>query len=163
MSKKRESDKFKQLVNMGKKKRYLDYEGANDMLPSDTISLDRIDDVEVMFGEMDIDTVDTNQMGKTPEEVETREEGREADFDNKDQDESFAKTEDPVKLYLKEMGAVSLLTREGEVQIAKRIEKGIKRVADVILQSPITIKEVIRIARNVITPYKHKQIRLPAL
>ncbi|MEE9503314.1 MAG: RNA polymerase sigma factor RpoD [Candidatus Aminicenantaceae bacterium] len=87
-------------------------------------------------------------MGKIPEEVEIREEGKEADFDNKVQDDSFTKTEDPVKLYLKEMGAVSLLTREGEVQIAKRIEKGIKRVTDVILQSPITIKEVIRIGEK---------------
>jgi RNA polymerase primary sigma factor len=151
MSKKRPSDKFKQLVNMGKKKRYLSYEGAIDILPPDTISLDRIDDVEVMFGEMDIDTVDTNQRGKIPSKIEIvwgEERGREADFDNKAQDDFSTKTNDPVELYLKELGSFSLLTREGEVQIAKRIEKGIKRVADVILQSPITIKEVIRIGEK---------------
>jgi RNA polymerase primary sigma factor len=143
---KKNIDEVKQLIDMGKEKGFLTYDEVNDILPPDIVSSDQIDDVMSMFGEMDIEIVDSIQKVKIPkvkldleEEEESEGEHEEVEFEPG----TLGRTSDPVRMYLREMGSVSLLTREGEVEIAKRIEEGERDVAGVILNTPITVKEVL--------------------
>ncbi len=151
MPKKPTRNEVKQLINMGKQKGYLTYAEVNNMLPPDIISSDQLDDVMMMFGEMEIDIVDSIQKAKIQEEeaeVRDYDEYKEENLNLEATEDFLSKTNDPVKLYLREMGSVSLLTREGEVEIAKRIEKGIKKVVDVILNSPITVTEITQLGEK---------------
>jgi RNA polymerase primary sigma factor len=143
---KKSLDEVKHLIDLGKEKGFLTYDEVNDLLPPDIVSSDQIDDVMSMFGEMEIEVVDSAQKVKIPkvkldldEEEELEGEQDEAEFEPG----VLGRTSDPVRMYLREMGSVSLLTREGEVEIAKRIEDGDRDVARVIYNTPITIKEVI--------------------
>src|SRR5688500_13471093 len=122
-------DEVRQLITMGKEKGYLLYEEVNDMLPSELSSSDELDDIFSMFGSMGIEVVDSEQKFREKSE----EEGAELDLTPGTLD----KTNDPVRMYLREMGTVPLLTREGEVEIAKRIERGKKMVMKVISRSPM--------------------------
>src|SRR4030067_947611 len=110
-------DEVRQLTTMGKEKGYLLYEEVNDLLPSEISSSDELDDIFSMFGSMGIEVVDSEQKFREKAEGE---EGVELDLTPGTLD----KTNDPVRMYLREMGTVPLLTREGEVEIAKRIERG---------------------------------------
>ncbi len=151
MPKKPTRDEVKQLIDMGKEKGYLTYAEVNTMLPPELISSDQLDDVMMMFGEMEIDIVDSIQKAKIQEEeaeVRDDDEDKEENLNLEATEDFLSKTNDPVKLYLREMGSVSLLTREGEVEIAKRIEKGIKKVVDVILNSPITVTEITQLGEK---------------
>ncbi|HEY6872158.1 MAG TPA: RNA polymerase sigma factor RpoD [Geobacteraceae bacterium] len=143
---KKNIDEVKQLIDLGKEKGFLTYDEVNDILPPDIVSSEQIDDVMSMFGEMDIEIVDSVQKVKIPkvkldleEEEEMEGEQEEVEFEPG----ALGRTSDPVRMYLREMGSVSLLTREGEVEIAKRIEEGERDMASVILNTPITVKEVI--------------------
>src|SRR5512136_2204890 len=143
---KKNIDEVKQLIDLGKEKGFLTYDEVNDLLPPDIVSSEQIDDVMSMFGEMDIEIVDSAQKVKIPkikldleEEEELEGEQEELEFEPG----TLGRTSDPVRMYLREMGSVSLLTREGEVEIAKRIEDGEKEMAGVILNTPITVKEVV--------------------
>ncbi|MCM2359283.1 MAG: RNA polymerase sigma factor RpoD, partial [Geobacteraceae bacterium] len=143
---KKNIDEVKQLIDLGKEKGFLTYDEVNDILPPDIVSSEQIDDVMSMFGEMDIEIVDSVQKVKIPkvkleleEEEELEGEQEEVEFEPG----ALGRTSDPVRMYLREMGSVSLLTREGEVEIAKRIEEGERDMASVILNTPITVKEVI--------------------
>ena len=143
MAKGQETDQVKQLINLGKEKGYLTYDEVNDLLPPEIVSSDQIDDLMMMFGEMDIEVVDAAHKLKVPkqrEEIERLPVEEELDLDA----EALGKSIDPVYMYLREMGSVSLLTREGEVEIAKRIETGEKEVINAVLDSPLTIKEIIQ-------------------
>jgi RNA polymerase primary sigma factor len=148
---KKSMDEVKQLIDLGKEKGFLTYEEVNDLLPPDIVSSDQIDDVMSMFGDMDIEIVDSAQKVKIPkikmdseEEEEHEGEQDEVEFEPG----TLGRTSDPVRMYLREMGSVSLLTREGEVEIAKRIEVGERDVASVILNTPITVKEVISLGER---------------
>jgi RNA polymerase primary sigma factor len=143
MAKEQELDQVKQLINMGKEKGYLTYDEVNDILPPEIVSSDQIDDLMMMFGEMDIEVVDAAHKLKVPkqrEEIERFPVEEEMELEA----EVLGKSIDPVYMYLREMGSVSLLTREGEVEIAKRIEAGEKEVINAVLDSPLTIKEIIQ-------------------
>jgi len=135
----------KKLIDLGKEKGYLTYDDVNDMLPAEVVSPDQIDDVMSIFGEMDIEVVDANQrvtLGGAGEDlVEEEEEEKEADSDV--DGDLVGKTGDPVRMYLREMGTVSLLSREGEVEIAKKIEEGEKRVIHEVLSSPLALTYVL--------------------
>ena len=146
MSKKKNGnmDEMQQLIDLGKEKGYLTYEDVNDLLPADMVSSDQIDDVMSMFGDMDIEVVEGDQKIslKDPaigEEAVEEEEEEESEFEAG----TLGRTSDPVRMYLREMGQVSLLTREGEVEIAKRIEEGEVMVANVIIRTPIAFKDII--------------------
>ncbi len=143
---KKNMDEVKQLIDLGKEKGFLTFDEVNDILPPD-IATDQIDDVMGMFGEMDIEIVETTQKVKIPKVKIDLEEGEEEGDGEAEEVEfepgSIGRTSDPVRMYLREMGSVSLLTREGEVEIAKRIEDGDREVAGIILNTPITIKEVL--------------------
>ena len=156
---KKSMEEVKQLIDMGKEKGFLTYDEVNDLLPPDIVSSEQIDDVMSMFGEMDIEVVDSDQKVKIPkikmdldEDEETETDQEETEFEPG----TLGRTSDPVRMYLREMGSVSLLTREGEVEIAKRIEEGDRDVASVILNTPITVKEVIslgeRLQKGQVTP-----------
>ncbi|MFA7059963.1 MAG: RNA polymerase sigma factor RpoD [Pedobacter sp.] len=142
---KKNLDEVKQLIDLGKEKGFLTFDDVNDILPAD-IATEQIDDVMGMFGDMDIEIVDSSQKVKIPkiktdldEDEEAEGEAEEVEFEPG----SIGRTSDPVRMYLREMGSVSLLTREGEVEIAKRIEDGERDVASVILNTPITVREVL--------------------
>ena len=135
----------KKLIDLGKEKGYLTYDDVNDMLPAEVVSPDQIDDVMSIFGEMDIEVVDSNQrvaLGATGEDIaEEEEEEKEAESDV--DGDVVGKTGDPVRMYLREMGTVSLLSREGEVEIAKKIEEGENRVINEVLSNPLALRYVL--------------------
>ncbi len=143
---KKNIDDVKQLIDIGKEKGFLTFDEVNDILPPD-IATEQIDDVMGMFGDMDIEIVDSAQKVKIPKIKIDLEEGEEEAEGEAEEVEfepgAIGRTSDPVRMYLREMGSVSLLTREGEVEIAKRIEDGDREVAGIILNTPITVKEVL--------------------
>ena len=135
MPKEERTEEVKRLITMGKEKGFLTYRDLSTNLPADQVSTDRLSSLMTMFGEMDIEIIDSpegeryQQMmsdgGGSHEEageIEEPEEVEEKKIDLTPGD--LARTDDPVRLYLKEMGSVSLLSREGEIEIAKRIEEG---------------------------------------
>ncbi|HDQ04295.1 MAG TPA: RNA polymerase sigma factor RpoD [Deltaproteobacteria bacterium] len=145
MVKEIQSDELKKLLLLGEEKGFLTYDDVNDLLPADVTSSDQIDDIITLFGEKNIDIIDTEQgeklVVKKPAENTTP-----VKFP-----ETLAlmpipgKTGDPVKMYLREMGIVSLLSREGEVEIAKKIEEGARETMSAIFQLTVSIKEVLGI------------------
>ena len=135
----------KKLIDLGKEKGYLTYDDVNDMLPAEVVSPDQIDDVMSIFGEMDIEVVDANQrvtLGSAGEDL-AEEEEEEKEVDNDIDGDVVGKTGDPVRMYLREMGTVSLLSREGEVEIAKKIEHGEKQVIEEVLTSPLALTYIL--------------------
>ncbi|MEI7815942.1 MAG: RNA polymerase sigma factor RpoD [Desulfuromonadales bacterium] len=147
---KKNIDDVKQLIDIGKEKGFLTYDEVNDILPPD-IATDQIDDVMGMFGDLDIEIVDSSQKIKIPKMKSDLDEDDEAEGESEEvefEPGSIGRTSDPVRMYLREMGSVSLLTREGEVEIAKRIEDGERDVAGVILNTPITVKEVLSLGER---------------
>jgi len=120
------------------------------MLPADVVSPDQIDDVMSLFGEMDIEVIDSNQRvslaGQAEELADEEEEEKEIEVEV-DGDMS-GKTGDPVRMYLREMGTVSLLSREGEVEIAKKIEQGEKQVIEEVLSSPLALNYVLDLGKK---------------
>jgi len=115
------------------------------------VSADQIDDVMSIFGEMDIEVVDSNQRvalaGQGDEAPEEDEEEREVEADS--DGDLTGKTGDPVRMYLREMGTVSLLSREGEVVIAKEIEEGDRQVVDEVLSCPTALHYVLDLAEKI--------------
>jgi len=150
-------DQVRQLINMGKERGYLLYDEVNDILPAEVHSSEEIDDLLSTFERYGIDIYEDVSTAKAaraaaeaPEggEAEPKEEGpaEEADLDLTPG--ALEKTNDPVRMYLREMGTVPLLTREGEVAIAKRIERGQLVVLKTITRSPIVLKEMLAIGEE---------------
>ncbi|WP_305044061.1 RNA polymerase sigma factor RpoD [Geoalkalibacter sp.] len=149
MSKKTKMDEVQQLIDLGREKGFLTYDEVNDLLPADMVSSDQIDDVMSMFGELDIEIVDADQKIALPKERGLEDEDVEVgEEEEPDLEAELGRTSDPVRMYLREMGQVSLLTREGEVEIAKRIEEGEALVTKVILRTPIAFKEIITLGER---------------
>lgn len=151
MAKEIQSDEFKKLILLGEEKGFLTYDDVNDMLPPDVTSSDQIDDIIMLFGEKNIDIIDTEQgeklvVKKTAEDI----------VPSKfpvilSPVPGVGKTGDPVKMYLREMGSVSLLSREGEVEIAKKIEEGARETMGAIFRLSVSIKEVFNIGEKLLT------------
>jgi RNA polymerase primary sigma factor len=152
MAKKTGMDEVQQLIDMGKERGYLTYDEVNDALPADMVSSDQLDDVMSMFGEMDIEIVDTEQKLSLRKDQILGGDLNDGDEEEEEESEfeagTLGRTSDPVRMYLREMGQVSLLTREGEVEIAKRIEEGDAQVTRVIMRSPIAFKEIISLGER---------------
>jgi len=143
----------KDLLEAGRQKGYLTYDEVNDALPADIVSSDQIDDVMSMFGDNDIELVDAQKAASSADSKvptiaveEKKEEEEEEEEKEKEKEEPGAKSNDPVRLYLRKMGSVSLLTREGEVEIAKRIEEGEKEVLRALLACTPAMRELMDIA-----------------
>src|SRR2546428_13584483 len=131
-------DEVRQLINIGKEKGYLLYDEVNELLPSEITSSDELDDLFNTFGSAGIEVIDSDQKylrdDKAIDRTAEGAEGAELDLTPG----ALDKTNDPVRMYLREMGTVPLLTREGEVEIAKRIERGKKAVMKVITRTPMS-------------------------
>jgi RNA polymerase primary sigma factor len=146
MAKRGKSSDVKMLISMGKEKGYLTYDEVNDILPPDVVSPEHIDDLMVLFGEMDIELVDTDH-GESGVEVvkvddkELLEEEKALSL----RETGGGHTDDPVRMYLREMGSIPLLTREGEVEIAKRIEEAQNQILMAVIRNPLATKEVLHL------------------
>jgi RNA polymerase primary sigma factor len=152
-TKNRDRKEVQQLIEMGKSKGFLTYDEVNDALPADMVA-DQMDDVLGVLGDEDIEIVDaTTQVKIAPKRIadehaeqkvsRERESSPPPSKNEEELDGYYAKSNDPVRMYLRKMGSVSLLTREGEVEIAKRIEQGEHMVLSAILNSPVAVREII--------------------
>src|ERR1700722_9911501 len=155
-TKNRDRKEVQQLIEMGKSKGFLTYEEVNDALPADMAAPDQMEDVLGALGDEDIEIVDAaTQVKIAPKRIveEQHEQKTSSDRDHapsgtaakteEEIDGYHSKSNDPVRMYLRKMGSVSLLTREGEVEIAKRIETGEHMVLSAILNSPVAVREII--------------------
>src|SRR2546426_7237267 len=147
-------DQVRQLINMGKERGYLLYDEVNDILPAEVHSSEEIDDLLSTFERYGIDIYEDAATAKAARaalelsdapEGEAKEEPAAEESDLDLTPGALEKTNDPVRMYLREMGTVPLLTREGEVTIAKRIERGQLVVMKSVTRSPIVIKELIAV------------------
>ena len=139
-----------QLVSQGKEKGYLTYEEVNDVLPSDVVTPEQIDDLMALFSENEIAIVDTSVKGeKIAASKGGKKDGEEEDTQTSKSDS--VSIDDPVRLYLREMGTISLLTRKGEVAIAKRIEAGQDEVLGAVANCGVTIREFVSLTKQVKT------------
>ena len=139
----------KKLIKTAKKRGYVTYEEVNAVLPSDQVSPDQIEDIMSMFSEMGINVVDEDEVEEaepdTPEEESTElaERTGTAVANKSNAREGSDRTDDPVRMYLREMGSVELLSREGEIAIAKRIEAGRETMIEGLCESPLTFQAII--------------------
>ncbi|MDO8519064.1 MAG: RNA polymerase sigma factor RpoD [Deltaproteobacteria bacterium] len=143
-----ESRELKSLIELGKEKGFLTFDEVNNTLPAEITSATALDDILSVFDDLDIDIVESDEDRKAPETKgkEEKKEGKDEE-DEEPAEKTFeadtsGKANDPVRLYLRKMGQVPLLTREGEVLIAKRIEKWEDQVLQIILGSAIGRQEI---------------------
>ena len=140
-------DEVRQLIAIGKEKGYLLYDEINELLPAEITSSDELDDLFSAFGNAGIEVVDSEQKYREAKLRDRRREGaEEVELDLTPG--TIDKTDDPVRMYLREMGTVPLLTREGEVEIAKRIERGKLSVIKSISRTSIASRNVIQMGAN---------------
>jgi RNA polymerase primary sigma factor len=147
MTKENTMDELNKVISLTKDKDFLDLEEAEDTLSTDLVGTEQIDDMIYLFDETDIQILEGAPRVRTKEKVE-EDRIEEEEEDLKWGPETGIKTNDPVKMYLKEMGYYSLLTREGEVEIAKRIEEGKHEVINALLESPVGIKEILSLGEK---------------
>ena len=139
-------DEVKELILMGKERGYLLYDEVNDLLPEGICSSDELDSIFSLFGSAGIEVIDTEQKFQDDGKREDkREEGSGEDNEFDFGALNLDKTNDPVRLYLREMGTVPLLSREGEVEIAKRVEHGQRVILKALSRSPLVVKEILTI------------------
>ena len=147
-----ELDKYEEdvdrIIDTGKEKGYLTYGEVNDLLPGDITSPDELDDLMTTINTQGIDVLAEGRRGAAAEDSDN-ESGEDSDDVELDLSPgTLEKTNDPVRMYLREMGTVPLLTREGEVEIAKRIERGQMRVMKAISRSSIVIREIVGLGED---------------
>jgi RNA polymerase primary sigma factor len=136
--------RFQKLISMGKEKGYVLYDDVSEVLPEDMNSGPELDDLLAGLDEAGVDLLEEPKL-----EIDKKD-GDGEDFSESDLvQESSEKTNDPVRMYLREMGTVSLLTREGEIDLARRIEHGQKMVVRALSRSPLVVNEIIDLAREV--------------
>src|SRR5579859_184444 len=145
--------RLKNLIVLGKERGYLTYAEINDHLPDDMLDAEQIENIISMINDMGIQVYDeapdaeTLLMNEsTPAVVPDEDVVEEAEQALSTVDSEFGRTTDPVRMYMREMGSVELLTREGEIEIAKRIEDGLKHMIQAISACPTTIEEILRMA-----------------
>jgi RNA polymerase primary sigma factor len=140
-------DDIKKLIDTGKEKGYLTYDQVNDLIPQDVQSPDDLEDLLTTIGTQGIDVLEGPKMPSSALDREDTEDlGEDVELDLTPG--AMEKTNDPVRMYLREMGTVPLLTREGEVEIAKRIERGQNRVLKALSRSPIVIRELLAMGED---------------
>jgi RNA polymerase primary sigma factor len=144
--------RLKTLIVLGKERGFLTYAEINDHLPDDLVDADQIEGVISMIGDMGIQVydeapdADTLLMADTTPTAPTEDVEEEAEAAASTLDSEFGRTTDPVRMYMREMGSVELLTREGEIEIAKRIEDGLKHMIMAISACPMTVAQILELA-----------------
>ncbi len=140
-------DEVRQLIQIGKDKGYLLYDEVNELLPGEINTSDELDELFTTFGNHSIEVVDSEQKYREEKLLNRRGEGSD-DVELDLTPSAIDKTNDPVRMYLREMGTVPLLTREGEVAIAKRIERGKLSVIKTVSRMPTTSVNVVRMGEQ---------------
>ena len=139
----------KKMIKSAKKRGFVTYDELNAVMPSQEVGSEQIEDVLAMLSEMGINVIETDEVEEADEEEEEKEEGTEvaerpsSAVATKAAKEPTDRTDDPVRMYLREMGSVELLSREGEIAIAKRIEAGRETMIGGLCESPLTFKAII--------------------
>ncbi|MCZ4347096.1 RNA polymerase sigma factor RpoD [Devosia neptuniae] len=140
----------KKLIKVAKKRGYVTYEELNAVMPSDEVSSEQIEDFMSMFSDMGINVVDEDEVEETEVEKDEEDQGQEvapatgtAVASTSNAKSGSDRTDDPVRMYLREMGSVELLSREGEIAIAKRIEAGRETMIEGLCESPLTFQAII--------------------
>ena len=147
--------RLKTLIVLGKERGYLTYAEINDHLPDDVQNSEQIDGIIGMINDMGIQVyeeapdAETLLMSDAPAAVTDEDAVEEAEQALSTVDSEFGRTTDPVRMYMREMGTVDLLTREGEIEIAKRIEDGLKHMVQAIAACPTTINELLAMVAKV--------------
>src|SRR4051812_24600087 len=148
--------RLKNLIVLGKERGYLTYAEINDHLPDDMLDAEQIENIISMINDMGIQVYDeapdaeTLLMNEsTPAVVPDEDVVEEAEQALSTVDSEFGRTTDPVRMYMREMGSVELLTREGEIEIAKRIEDGLRHMIQAISACPTTVREILGLAEKV--------------
>src|SRR5438105_3024732 len=149
--------RLKNLIKLGKERGYLTYSEINDHLPDDLVDAEQIEAIISTFGDMGIQVYDQapdqeqlliaaegTPVAQPDEDVEEQAEAALSTVDSE-----FGRTTDPVRMYMREMGSVELLTREGEIEIAKRIEEGLRHMILAISACPTTVREILELADKV--------------
>jgi len=145
MGRETKAKEMDEMISLGDDKEFVNFNEANKILPNEIVSSDQIDDVLMMFDEMDLDVEeDLHGLKVEAEKILDKEEDAEELVL-----EGFGRATDPVRMYLREMGSVSLLTREGEVEIAKRIENGKREVLRIVLTWPMAVKEILHLGNAI--------------
>ena len=149
MSQSTQQSQLKLLIAKGKEQGYLTYAEVNDHLPNDIVDPEQIEDIVAMINDMGIavhetapDTDNVLMADATSVDEDAAEEAAAALVNI---DSEFGRTTDPVRMYMREMGAVELLTRDGEIEIAKRIEDGLNQMLSSLASYPATIAEMLRV------------------
>src|SRR3954449_7644102 len=132
---------IKKMVARGKERGYLTYDELNAALPQDQVSSEQIEDTMTMLSELGINVVEGEESEEPAEAGAEAEDGESEARGNVDDD--IGRTDDPVRMYLREMGSVELLSREGEIAIAKRIEAGREAMIAGLCESPLTFQAII--------------------
>jgi RNA polymerase primary sigma factor len=141
------------LIELGKQKGFVTYDEVNDHMPEDVVSTDQIDGWLSALGEHGIEVVDGSGarrpelVDQAPKGLDIEKEKEEGEVDE-DEEYAYSRTSDPVRMYLRKMGSVSLLTREGEVEIAKRIEDGERKMLQAVLNSSVAVEELLEIGER---------------
>jgi RNA polymerase primary sigma factor len=147
--------RLKNLIVLGKERGYLTYGEINDHLPDDMLDAEQIENIISMINDMGIQAYDqapdaeTLLMSDAPPPAADEDAAEEAEAALSTVDSEFGRTTDPVRMYMREMGSVELLTREGEIEIAKRIEDGLKHMIQAISACPTTIAEILALADRI--------------
>lgn len=136
---------IKQLLAKGKKQGYLSYDEINELLPAEMLSPEQIDETLIMFDENEIEVVDE----KTKNKLITKKKKEKKPIAKGISDTDFGTVTDPVKMYLREMGLVTLLSREGEVEIAKKIEAGEQEVLHALLETIVGAESIIMLGEEI--------------
>jgi RNA polymerase primary sigma factor len=159
MAKKIKIPEVKQLIALGKENGFITFDEINEILPEDVLTSELLDEVMMLLAQLKIDVID-NKNKKSSIFTPPDEDDDDADSDLVSDDEEVEKeslaTDDPVRLYLREMGNIPLLSREEEVEVAKEIEEGQKKVIKSVLSFPMTAQEIMDIAENI----KNGEMRL---
>src|SRR5207245_1213469 len=131
---------IKKMVARGKERGYLTYDELNAALPQDQVSSEQIEDTMTMLAELGINVIESEE---SEEPAEAEAEDGEAEARGNVDDDDIGRTDDPVRMYLREMGSVELLSREGEIAVTKRIEAGREAMIAGLCESPLTFQAVI--------------------
>src|SRR5664279_6493298 len=149
--------RLKTLIKLGKERGFLTYAEVNDHLPDDVVDAEQIESIISTFNDMGIQVYDQAPDAETllmsdataPVATDDADVEEQAEQALSTVDSEFGRTTDPVRMYMREMGSVELLTREGEIEIAKRIEEGLKHMIMAISACPMTVAQILDLAGKI--------------